>query len=48
MAVRNHEVLGQDSSQEELLVLCPDKDRDKNLRFRLPSAPVATGKYADH
>lgn len=43
VAIRNQEVLGQDSSQEELPVLCPDKDLDKNLRFRLPSAPVATG-----
>lgn len=40
----------RDASKEELPVRGPDKERDKDLGppLRLPSAPVAVSKYADH
>ncbi|KAM5249307.1 separin isoform 1-T3 [Hipposideros larvatus] len=44
-AIGECEVLRRDSSKEELPILCPDKERDKDLRPRLqcPSAPVSIG-----
>lgn len=43
-------MLRRDASKEELLVPGPDKERDMDLgpRHRLPSAPIAIGKYVDH
>ncbi|XP_039110998.1 separin [Hyaena hyaena] len=45
IAIGECEVLRRDSSKEELLVPCLDKERDKDLgrRLRLPSAPGAIG-----
>lgn len=41
-------MLRRDASKEELPG--PDKERDMDLgpRRRLPSAPIAIGKYVDH
>lgn len=43
-------MLRRDASKEELPGPGPDKERDMDLgpRHRLPSAPVAIGKYVDH
>lgn len=43
-------MLRRDASKEELLVPSPDKEREMDLgpQHRLPSAPIAIGKYVDH
>lgn len=43
VAIGKREELRRDPSREEVPVLGPDKDRDKDPQVQLPSAPVAIG-----